>query len=632
MDIAHTSFVFAVALAAGVFAQSIARHLRIPGIVLLLASGAILGPEGLGWVVPEALGAGLFVIVDFAVAVILFEGGLGLEISRLRREESSIRKLITLGSLVTLLGGFLAVLIFLQWSFSLALLFGSLVVVTGPTVVTPLVRNLRLKTKVKTILEAEGVLIDPIGAILAVLVLEIVITPNVLTVASGLLNVVLWLVFGASAGVSGGFLIGWLLRFKSVVPKGYENIFTLASVILLFEGCNQVVSHSGILAVTISGVVVGNMKTPVERDLREFKDQLTVLLVGLLFILLAADVRLDDIRNLGWAGAVVIATLILIVRPLNVWLSTRKSDLSFREKMFIAWMAPRGIVAAAITSLTSATMTNMGIEGGDDLRALVFLTIASTVVLAGFTAGPLAILLRLRLPGRDRIAILGARGLGLLLGEEFRKNGHTVVFLDSDPKLCQQAEEAGFQVVFGNALEERTLLRARIELVGTVIGATYNNHLNSTFVVQTRKLFKVPAGYIAVDELEDELTQDFIRQQGEEVLFDGPHDTERWDVRFRHKDLVVDYFAYSSAKSPVEKEGHLKNEMRWNYPKSGERFVMLTIQRGERTFPMSLGFKAKEGDIAAVAVYIPERDTALKILGELGWYRTRALDHADVLK
>ena len=125
-------------------------------------------------------------------------------------------------------------------------------------------------------------MIDPIGAILVVLVLEVVITPNVLTVASGLLNVVLWLIFGAIAGVSGGFLIGWLLRFKSVVPKGYENIFTLASVILLFEGCNQLVSHSGILAVTIAGVVVGNMKTPVERDLREFKDQLTVLLVGLL--------------------------------------------------------------------------------------------------------------------------------------------------------------------------------------------------------------------------------------------------------------------------------------------------------------------------------------------------------------
>ncbi len=622
MEISHTSFIFAVALAAGVFAQSIARHLRIPGIVVLLAAGTILGQEGLGWVIPEALGQGLFVIVDFAVAVILFEGGLGLEISRLRREELSIRKLITVGSLITLLGGFFSVLIFLNWPFNLALLFGSLVVVTGPTVVTPLVRSLRLQTKTKTILEAEGVLIDPIGAILAVIVLEIVITPNVLTLASGLVTIALWLVGGLVAGVLGGLLISWLLRFQSVVPKGHENIFTLAFVVLLFEGCNHIVSQSGILGVTVAGIVVGNTKTPVARDLREFKDQLTVLLIGLLFILLAADVSLDDIRNLGWAGAGVIATLIFIVRPLNIWVSTRKSDLSFREKAFISWIAPRGIIAAAIASLTSTTMDNTGMSGGDDLKALVFLTIASTVLLTGLTAGPLASILKLRLPGRDRIAILGARGLGLLLGEEFRKKGRTVVFLDSDPKLCRQAEEAGFLVVFGNALEERTLLRARIELVGTVIGATYNNHLNSTFVVQTRTLFNVPSGYIAVDELEAELTPEFLRKKGEEILFEGPHDTDRWDVRFRHKDLEIVYLTFSPGKTAPLDDETKTNEINETYPKSGERFVILTIQRGERMFPMSLGFKAKTGDVAAVAIYIPEKEAALLMLKELGWTQT----------
>ncbi len=619
MEVSHTSLIFAVALAAGIFAQSIARHLRIPGIIILLALGALLGQEGLGWVIPDALGGGLFVIVDFAVAVILFEGGLGLEVSRLRREESSIRKLITVGSLVTLMGGFVSVLVFLNWSFNLALLFGSLVVVTGPTVVTPLVRNLRLKTKIKTILEAEGVLIDPIGAILAVLVLEVVITPDVLTVANSLIDVAFWLIFGSLGGIAGGLLLGGILRFRSIVPKGYENIFTLASVLLLFEVCNQVVSQSGILSVTIAGIVLGNMKTPVERDLREFKDQLTVLLIGLLFILLAADVSLEDIRHLGWAGAGVIAALILIVRPLNVWLSTRNSGLSFREKIFIAWMAPRGIVAAAIASLTGATMKNRGIEGGDDLIALVFLTIASTVVLAGLTARPLATFLNLRLPGRNRIAILGARGLGLLLGEEFRKKGMTVVFLDSDPKLCRQAEEAGFLVVFGNALEERTLLRARIELVGTVIGATYNNHLNNTFVLQARKLFNVPAGYIAVDELEDELTPDYLQKKGEHILFEGPHDTERWDVRFRHKDLVIEYFTYVPRQHSSEKEASPKKESRPNLPKNGERFVILTIEREENVFPMSFGFKARKDDIAAVVIYLPERNTALQFLNELGW-------------
>lgn len=336
MDTAHISLIIAVALAAGVFAQSVSRHLRIPGIVLLLTLGVLLGPEGLHWVAPRALGAGLFGIVDFAVAIILFEGGLNLEFSRLRREEAPIRRLITWGALVSLIGGTVAVKAFLGWSWDLAFLFGSLIVITGPTVVTPLVRDMRLRPRIKTILEAEGVLIDPIGVILAVLVFDIVIAPEAQTVVSGLFDSVLRLGFGILSGIAGGFLIGRLLRFKRVIPHGHENIFTLASAVLIFHGCDRIVPHSGIFAVTIAGVVVGNSQIPVDRDLRAFKDQLTVLLVGLLFILLSADVGLEDVRSLGRGGVGVLGVLIFLVRPLGVWLSTRKADLSLQEKFFIS--------------------------------------------------------------------------------------------------------------------------------------------------------------------------------------------------------------------------------------------------------------------------------------------------------
>ncbi|HBP87447.1 MAG TPA: sodium:proton antiporter, partial [Nitrospiraceae bacterium] len=294
METVHVSLTIAIALAAGVLAQSVAKHLHLPGIVLLLAFGVGLGGDGLGWVHPQSLGTGLLGIVDFAVAIILFEGGLNLEITRLRRQEQSLRRLITLGALITLGGAALAVRLLLDWSWSLSLLFGSLVVVTGPTVVAPLLRDMRLRSNLKSLLEGEGVLIDPIGAILAILVLNLTIGAQSGLVATEAMDFAFRLGFGLLMGGIGGYVLGSILRVRYLVPHGFENIFMLAAIFLLFQGADQVISQSGILAVTVAGIVVGNMRTPVDRDLREFKDQLTILLVGMLFILLAADVRFEE--------------------------------------------------------------------------------------------------------------------------------------------------------------------------------------------------------------------------------------------------------------------------------------------------------------------------------------------------
>lgn len=336
METGHANLTLAVALAAGVVGQSLARQLRIPAIILLLLLGVFLGPEGLGWVRPDSLGTGLFGIVDFAVAIILFEGGLNLELSRLRRQEYPIRGLITVGALITFAGSTVAVKMFLGWEWELALLFGSLVIVTGPTVIAPLIRTLRLRPHLKTVLEAEGVLIDPIGALWAILVLHLVIGSGSQTLAGETLGLLGSLVLGISLGLAGGLFLAWILKIQALVPHGYENIFALASIVLLFHGADQVMSQSGILAVTIAGVVVGNSQTPMGRDLREFKDQLTILLVGLLFILLAAGVRLEDVEQLGWPGGFVISALILVVRPFGVWLSTKGSTLSWPERLFMS--------------------------------------------------------------------------------------------------------------------------------------------------------------------------------------------------------------------------------------------------------------------------------------------------------
>lgn len=601
----------ALALAAGMAIQCLARSLRIPAIVLLLLGGVVLGPVGFHLVRPDALGEALFVIVDFAVAIILFEGALNLKVERLRREERAIRRLVTLGAMVTLVGGALATRLWLGWPWTLSLLFGSLVVVTGPTVVGPLVRDLRLHPRLQTVLEAEGVLIDPIGALLAVLVFQITLATDAAGVVSEFGGLLARLGIGTLCGAVGGFIIVRLLRLPALV-HGYENALTLALVIFLFYVSESLMAPSGLVAVTVAGLVVGTLKSAVDDDLREFKDQLTVLMIGAVFILLAADVSLDEIGALGWNGAAVLATLVLVVRPLGVWLSTRGTRLTFKERTFVSAIAPRGIVAAAIASLTAHTLSARGLDGGADLRALVFLVIIGTVVTAGATAWPLASLLRLRLPARDRVAILGAQGLGVELGRALRQAGQTVVFIDSDPQRCRIVEDDEFQVIYGNGLQERTLRRIPIELVGTAIGITFNDNLNSQFARLARDTFGVSRALVSVDAFDGDRTPEHVSRAGAEVLFGQAHDQERWDVRWRQGLVEV---TKAEWVGPPKEPTTLGKADR-------DTAVVMALERSGRTFPMSGATVPAAGDVAVVALDGGNRDRADAALRSLGWSLT----------
>jgi NhaP-type Na+/H+ or K+/H+ antiporter len=628
---AHPELTVALALAAGILAQSVSRLLRLPGIVLLLVCGALLGPEVLGWIQPRSLGDGLFGIVDFGVAIILFEGGLNLQWSRLKRQEAVIRRLISVGALVTWAGAALLATIALGWRIELAALFGALVVVTGPTVIQPLLRDMRLRPRVKTILEAEGVLIDPVGALLAGFLLQLVIAPRLTTFASETLGVVISVGFGIVAGLAAGFALAGALRYRFLVARNYENVFALASVVLLFEACNAVMEPSGLVAVTVAGVVMGNLETRVGHELREFKDQLTVLLVGMLFVLLSADVALSDVRALGLGGLAVVAALILIVRPLGVWLSTRGLKLTLQERVFIGGVAPRGIVAAAIASLTAATLEAQGVSGGPALRALVFSTIAGTVVLSGVFAYPLAWALKIRLPKRDRVAIFGTGGLALSLAGALRNGGTSLLFIESDPKRCEVAEQAGHDVVFGDPLDERTLRRARMELVGTVVGLTFNEHANGLFVREARESYGVGRGFVAIGELDDPHTAQLIQRSGLDVLFDGPHDQARWDVRCRHGDIDVESFEFGAPATPTPESDNDADPAAPPAappappePDVPDCYALLTRQRRGRAWPFHLGFVPKTGDVSSVALFRPEREAAIAQLARLGWHPTSA--------
>lgn len=602
----------AIALAAGMLAQAVARHVKVPGIVLLLGTGVLLGPDGLDVIHPAVLGESLHSLVGFAVAVILFEGGMNLRLDALRREARSIRQLITVGALATAVGGALAARLILGWDWVLSALFGTLVMVTGPTVINPLLKRIKVKERVATVLEAEGILVDAIGAIVAVVVLEVVISPVRLSVAAGAWHLLVRLGGGALFGAVAGLLAAALLRSGRAVPEGLENAVMLAWAVALFQVSNALVPESGILAVIVAGIVVGNSSSRSLDDLREFKEQLTVLLLGMLFVLLAADVRLEQVRSLGLAGLGTVLALMLVVRPLNILVGTMGSDLTWREKTFLSWLAPRGIVAAAVSSLFAETLEDSGIAGGQELRALVFLVIAVTVVVQGLTGGVVASWLDLRRPSNSGYVILGANGLARAMGRALRTGGEEVVFIDSNQDACRLAEEEGFRTLHGSGLDPGVQEKAELDTRAGCLGLTSNEEVNLLFARRSLKDFKVPRVWVAVRRAHLGVDTEVVRRLGAHLLFGKPEEIVPWMERLEHGEAEVG----SWSRRPGSEGAHL--------PDLDGFFLPLSIQRGRRSFPVDESVGIKAGDRLQAAFVTKHGQQTAETLQEAGWVLDRS--------
>jgi NhaP-type Na+/H+ or K+/H+ antiporter len=610
----------ALALAAGMVAQSVARHARLPGIVLLLAAGVVLGPDVAGVVQPESLGGALQILVGFAVAVILFEGGMNLSLTRLKRQARVIRRLLTLGAVVTATGGALSAKWLMGWDWGPSFLFGTLIIVTGPTVITPLLRRIKVRHKVATVLEAEGVLIDAIGAVAAVMALEIVLSLPELHGGGvpwdAALLVIPRLSFGFLCGLLGGLAIALLLRVKELVPKGMENVFALSLVLALFQLSNFALPESGIMTVTVAGIVVGNVQTRVRRDLLEFKEQLTVMLIGMLFVMLAAGVRLADVRALGWSGALTVVVLMLVIRPLNVFLSTLGSDLTWRERAFLGWLAPRGIVAAAVASVSAQALYANGIAGGRELQAMVFLVIGVTVLIQGLTGGHVARRLGLRRPVNQGWAILGANELGHAVGRLLRDSGEEVIFLDSNPSACHAMEQDGFKVIFGNVLEERTLLRAQLDDREACIGVTPNEEANLLFARRALEESKLPRAHVALARGSGAVRESLVRRTGGSVLFGIPRDLELWAMRLRRGTASIEMWRAEQAERPGS-TANRGSRRPWETPEN--LCIPLVVWRRDRVFPINGDDGILSGDIVHFAIFDERRYEARAWLERNGW-------------
>ena len=396
-----------VTVFAGATAQALAWLTGLPGVVLLLSAGLVIGRSGFGLVEPLDLGAGLGTVVGLLVSLVLFDGGINLRLPGDATKQAVLRIV-----LVRLVLGLAAGLLAAHWlaglNWSLAAVFSAIVLATGPTVVNPLVRQIRLAPPLGEVLEGEGLILEPIGAVLALLLLELALGD-----LHGWRELALGLLQRLGGGVAIGALCGWLLaealRRIPAQPAGALRLqLTLGTLFLMFSGCELLLPESGLPAAVAAGVVVGRRPDIDAAELDELIRQLAQLAITMLFPLLAADVSWAELSPLGWGGVACVLSLMLLVRPVAIGLATWGLDFTLPQRALMSWLAPRGIVTAAVASLFAIRLEQAGVVGAGRLQGLVFLTILLTVGLQGLSAGPLARWLGLSEAAGDAGAVVSA--------------------------------------------------------------------------------------------------------------------------------------------------------------------------------------------------------------------------------
>ncbi|TWC29625.1 sodium/proton antiporter (CPA1 family) [Pseudomonas sp. SJZ079] len=455
---------FAAIGTAALACQWLAWRLRLPAILFLLIGGILAGPI-FGWLDPQALfGPLLFPMVSMSVALILFEGSLTLHLSEWREIGSVVRRMVTVGALSTWAVIAIATHYLLDFAWDMALLFGTLTLVTGPTVIVPMLRVVRPKASVANILRWEGIVIDPIGALLAVVIYSFIIASgegggwnHSLGTFAGVI------LCGSLFGIAGGWALGQVLR-RQWLPDYLHNLAVLATVLGIFIASNEVMHESGLLAVTLMGMWLANMKGVDVRHILHFKENLSVLLISGLFILLAARLDLAALLALGPAVLILLAIIQFIARPINVALSTFGSNLNWRERALLAWISPRGIVAAAVSAIFAIRLSESGHDGAQLLVPLTFAVIIGTVVLQSATARPLASLLKVAEPAPSGFLIVGANPVARAIGKALQQLGCRVLLTDSSWENIRAARMENLPTYFGNPASQHA--EAHLDLVG----------------------------------------------------------------------------------------------------------------------------------------------------------------------
>lgn len=505
----------------GILAQWVAWKFKIPAILPLILIGLLVGPiaaeflseDGTKWIEPiwngnEGLfpGESLFYFVSLAISIILFEGGLTLKLSEIKNVGPVITKLITLGSLVTFFGGAITAHYVFYLSWEISYLFSALIIVTGPTVITPILRNIPLKKDVSAVLKWEGILIDPIGALVAVLVFEFISVGG-----GGEFTKTAFIEFGKIVlfGSTFGFTFAHALNFainKKWIPHYLLNVFALASVLGVFVLSDNFAHESGLLAVVVMGMVLGNSNSSYLKELLYFKESLSVLLISILFILLAANINMDELLLIyNWNTAVLFSIVVFVIRPIGVLLSTRGSSLKLNERLFISWVGPRGIVAAGIASLFGLKLAKNGVPGAEYITPLVFMVVLGTVLLNATTARIFSKVAGVFLKKSEGILIVGASKVSRLIGHYLETNGRHVVLIDSNQTNIKESKQLGLEALNSNIYSDSLTDNIELNDVGYLMALTGSPDINKFAINKFGKQFGENGSFrlITIDEMND---------------------------------------------------------------------------------------------------------------------------------
>ncbi|NBQ24573.1 MAG: hypothetical protein EBU26_09980 [Verrucomicrobia bacterium] len=482
----------------GIGSQWLASRLRLPAILLLLVVGFVVGPlMNHRWVNPDALmGDLLMPLVSLSVGLIMFEGGLTLKFRELDAIGSVVMRLISIGALITWGLSLLLARLALGWDWPLCALVGAILVVTGPTVILPLLRFLQPTRQVASALKWEGIMIDPVGALLALLVFETIHHglgehgaqwtqfPN-----HALMGFFWTLLIGGVVGSVGAGLVYFFFKHHWV-HEHQQTPFALMVAVSAFTLSNHFQHESGLLATTLMGVILANQSQVDVRHVLAFKENLVVLMISTLFIVLSARLELATFSALPVFGSLCfLLGLLLVVRPLTVWVSCLGSSLNRSERLFLSWMAPRGIVAAAVASVFSMRLVDAGMAEAAQLTPVVFMVIVGTVLVYGLTAGPVARWLGVSNPDPQGVLIAGAHTLGRSLGKVLKESGFRVLMVDNNPQNIHQARMDGLPVHFGSILGDHLEDDLDLAGIGRLIALTPNHRVNSLAALHFSELF-----------------------------------------------------------------------------------------------------------------------------------------------
>jgi NhaP-type Na+/H+ or K+/H+ antiporter len=472
-----TLIIVAVVLALGIAAQVLADRFRVPSVLFLIVAGVAVGPEGAALVTQETFGSELSTIVGISVAIIVFEGAFNLRIAKLREAPSATIRLITIGALIAFSGTAVAVRFLLGTEWGIAALVGALLVATGPTVITPIMAVVPVRDRVEAALETEGIVNDVTAAVFAVVVFELLATPD-----SNITEYLTGFVERLGIGLFVGLLVAgllWLLLVKVSLPRGLSpqniRLTVLAGAVLTFSVADALATESGVAAVAVAGVVLGNVDLPYEGEIEQFKGDVTIIVLSFVFIALAALIEFDALLDLGLAGLGVVAIVALVLRPTLVFLSTAGSRFTRNERLFMSFVGPRGIIPASVATLFAIELQATNPEGANILVGTVFLVILITVVFEGGLARQIAETLNV-IP--MRVLITGGGRVGQKLGERLEERGENVVFIEQDEDVVEDLRGQGFTARLGDATNIDVLEQAGIEHAKIVVAATGDDDTN----------------------------------------------------------------------------------------------------------------------------------------------------------